>query len=448
MDTALVWFRRDLRVHDHPPLQAALAAHERVVPVFVLDERLTAGRFPSANRAHFLLESLRELRRALQERGGTLVLRHGAPERELPALARETGAGACYFASDVSPYATGRDRRVEAALRAAGVAPRRTPGNFVADFGELEPYAVFTPFWRAWQRLPRRAVHAAPRRVPVPHDLTAGRIPRVAPESPHVAPPGESAARKRLSRFAADGLEHYADRHDRLAGGTSGLSPYLHFGCLGAREVEERASASEAFTRQLAWRDFYAQVLRHNPGNARHAFQRELDGIAWTGGDDAFAAWAEGRTGYPVVDAGMRQLARTGWMHNRARLIAACFLVKDLHVDWRRGEAHFMRLLTCGDVAQNNGNWQWIASVGVDPAPLHRRLYNPVLQQRRHDPDGEYVRRWVPELARVPLERLATPWEMPDAEREAYGARDYPPPIVDHAVERERTLAAYAAARS
>jgi deoxyribodipyrimidine photo-lyase len=440
MDTALVWFRRDLRVHDHPPLRAALDAHDRVVPVFVLDERLTEGRFPSPNRAHFLLESLRELRRALEERGGTLVLREGTPERELPRLAAETGASACYFAADVSPYATARDRRVEAALRESGVAPRRTPGNFVADFAQLE-YVVFTPFWRAWRRLPRRAVLGAPRAVPVPSDLAAGRIPHAAAESPYLPPPGEAAARKRMAHFVRAGLEHYAERHDRLAGGTSGLSPYLHFGCLSARELEERARASEAFTRQLAWRDFYAQVLLRHPRNTRHAFQEALDGIEWTGGDDAFAAWAEGRTGYPVVDAGMRQLAQTGWMHNRARLITACFLIKDLHVDWRRGEAHFMRLLACGDVAQNNGNWQWIASVGVDPAPLHRRLYNPVLQQRRHDPDGAYVRRWVPELAPVPLEHLATPWEV-------LGSHDYPPPIVDHAVERERTLAAYAAARS
>jgi deoxyribodipyrimidine photo-lyase len=440
MDTALVWFRRDLRVHDHPPLRAALDAHDRVVPVFVLDERLTDGRFPSANRRHFLLESLRELRRALQERGGTLVLRSGPPERELPRLAAETGASACYFADDVSPYATARDRRVEAALRGARVAPRRTPGTFVADFGPLE-YVVFTPFWRAWQRLPRRAVLGAPRSVPVPGDLTVGRIPHAAAESPHLPPPGEAAARKRMLHFVRAGLDGYAEHHDRLAGGTSGLSPYLHFGCVSARELEERTNAAEAFTRQLAWRDFYAQVLLRNPRNTRQAFQRALDGIEWTGGDAELNAWTEGRTGYPVVDAGMRQLAQTGWMHNRARLITACFLVKDLHVDWRRGEAHFMRLLACGDVAQNNGNWQWIASVGVDPAPLHRRLYNPVLQQRRHDPDGEYVRRWVPELAHVPLEHLATPWELPEG-------HDYPPPIVDHAVERRRTLAAYAAARS
>jgi deoxyribodipyrimidine photo-lyase len=447
--TALVWFRRDLRVHDHPPLRAALDAHERVVPVFVLDRRLLDGRFPSANREHFLYESLRELRAALQARGGTLVLATGTPERELPRLARETGATAVYFASDVSPFAMARDRRVETALRDSGIEPVRTPGNFVADFGKLKPYAVFTPFHRAWARLPRRAVHGAPRNVPTPAGLRVGDIPRAQPESPDLARPGEQAARERMHAFLRDGQDAYADRHDRLAGGTSGLSPYLHFGNLSPRELEDRAG-EPAFTRQLAWRDFYAQVLRHHPDNAHHAFRREMDQLAWTGGEDDLAAWQDGRTGYPVVDAAMRQLQATGWMHNRARLIAACFLVKDLHVDWRAGERHFMRLLACGDVAQNNGNWQWISSVGVDPAPVSRRLYNPVLQQRRHDPDGEYVRRWVPELRDVPLPRLATPHEMTDSEQREAGCvigRDYPAPIVDHAVERERTLRAYAAVR-
>src|SRR4051812_355731 len=234
--TALVWFRRDLRVHDHPPLRAALAAHARVVPVFVLDARLTRGRFPSPNREHFLYESLRELRAALQERGGTLVLATGTPERELPRLARDTGASAVYFASDVSPFAMARDRRVEAALRENGVEPRRRPGNFVADFGKLKPYAVFTPFQRAWAKLPRRDVHGAPRRLDTPGGLRIGEIPRARRESPALPPPGEQAARERMHAFLREDQGAYADRHDRLAGGTSGLSPYLHFGNLSARE--------------------------------------------------------------------------------------------------------------------------------------------------------------------------------------------------------------------
>jgi deoxyribodipyrimidine photo-lyase len=456
--SAIVWFRRDLRVHDHPALTAAHREADRIVPVFVLDPRLLeAGRFPSANRAWFMLSSLRELRGALRDRGGELYVRTGRPERELPALARETGADAVYFASDVSPFAMARDRRVEAALD--GVEVRRQPGNFVADVGvprtgDGRPYTVFSPFWRAWRELPRRTVHGAPRELRVPSGLASGRIPAApAPEAADPLTPGEAAARERLTRWLAGGVERYADRHDRLAGGTSRLSPYLHFGCLSARETEERALAkggkgAEAFVRQLAWRDFYAHVLLHHPGNATGAFREQFDALEWEDDAEGLDAWREGRTGFPVVDAGMRQLLREGWMHNRARLIVASFLTKDLHVDWRAGEAHFMRHLLCGDEAQNNGNWQWITSIGVDPAPYFRRLYNPMAQQRRHDPDGAYVRHWCPELRDVPLAKLAEPWSMSDAEQEAAGCvigRDYPAPIVDHAHERERAIARYRA---
>jgi deoxyribodipyrimidine photo-lyase len=412
---ALVWLRRDLRVHDHPPLRAALDAHARVVPVFVLDERLLAR---SPSRAAFMLDCLRELRTALRARGGELFVRAGRPEEVLPELARETGSRAVYYAPDVSPFAVARDRRVDAALRTADIEPRRLPGLFIAR--PEKPYVVFTPFWRAWSQVPRREVHGAPRKVPVPSGLAAGRIPTVESELPEPLPAGETEARRRMHAFDA---RHYEARHDRVAGGTSTLSPYLHFGCLSARELEQRVP-EPAFRRQLAWRDFYAQVLLHHPGNLRRAFRPELDAIEWTGGEEEFAAWTAGRTGFPLVDAGMRQLAATGWMHNRARLVAASFLAKDLHVDWRRGEAHFMRLLLDGDVAQNNGNWQWVASVGVDPAPMQRRLYNPELQRRRHDPDEEYVRRWIPELG-----------------------DGYPEPIVDHAVERRAAIAAYRASK-
>ncbi len=436
--TAIVWMRRDLRVHDHPALTAAVREAARVVPVFVLDERLLDGRFPSEPRRWFLLESLRELREALRAGGGDLIGRVGAPERELPALAREAHASSVHFASDVSPFAMARDRRVEEALREAGVEHRRHPGNFVADVGKPKPYSVFTPFWRAWRELPRREVHGAPRGIRLPPDLRIGEIPDAGcPLEDPIGAPGEKAGRARMHAFVRDGMDRYEERHDLLAGGTSELSPYLLFCCVSARELESKAS-SESFTRQLAWRDFYAHVLLHNPGNAHRAHQERMDALEWEDDDEALAAWQEGRTGYPVVDAAMRQLRARGWMHNRGRLIAGSFLTKDLHIDWRRGEAHFMRRLLCGDEAQNNGNWQWVSSVGVDPAPYFRRLYNPVLQQRRHDPDGEYVRRWVPELRDVPLEHLAEPWRS-DA------APDYPPPIVDHAQERRRAIARYRA---
>jgi deoxyribodipyrimidine photo-lyase len=455
MGTAIVWFRRDLRVHDHPALIAAHGGADRVVPVFVLDPRLLdAGRFPSANRAWFLLESLRELRRALRDRGGELFVRAGRPEEVLAGLVEETGAEAVHFASDVSPFAMARDKRVDAAVPAV-----RHPGNFVADVGvprttDGRPFTVFSPFHRRWAQLGRREIHGAPRSLSVPSGLAAGRIPAApAPEATAPFPPGEAAGRERLRRFLAEGLEHYAGRHDRLAGGTSELSPYLHFGCVSARETEERARAkggagADAFVRQLAWRDFYAHVLLHHPRNARHAHKPQFDALGWADDGESLDAWREGRTGFPVVDAGMRQLLAQGWMHNRARLITASFLTKDLHIDWREGERHFMRHLLCGDEAQNNGNWQWITSIGVDPAPYFRRMYNPMTQQMRHDPDGRYVRRWCPELAQVPLEHLAAPWEMSDAEQEAAGCvigRDYPAPIVDHKAERERAMERYRA---
>ena len=446
--TALVWFRRDLRLHDHPGLAAARRECDRVVPVFVLDPRLAAGRFPSRNRAWFLHGCLAELRTALCERGADLVIREGRPERELPALAREAGATALYFATDVSPFATARDRRVEAAFPGA---VRRQPGVFVADVGDVRPYTVFTPFHRAWEQLDRREVHGAPRALRFPSGLAAGRLPKAPePEAADPFPPGERAARERATAWLADGLERYEERHDRLAGGTSQLSPYLHFGCLSARELEQRARerGGHAFVRQLAWRDFYAHVLLHHPGNARYAHQRSYDGLEWDDDAELLDAWREGRTGFPVVDAAMRQLLATGWMHNRARLIAGSFLTKDLHLDWRHGEAHFMRHLLCGDEASNNGNWQWIASVGADPAPYFRRMYNPMTQQRRHDPGGEYVRRWLPELRGVPDPKLAEPWTMTAAEQAAAGCAigiDYPAPVVDHKVERERAMARYRA---
>ena len=464
--TALVWFRRDLRLHDHPALAAAASSAERVVPVFVLDDALLHGRFPSGPRAHFLLGSLMELREALRSRGGDLVVRRGRPERELVALAREVGAAALHFASDVSPFAMARDRRVEGALQRSGVTVIRHPGLFVADVSrprtrDGRPFTVFSPFWRAWRELERREVHGPPRRVELPSGLAAGPLAGaddldLGEDVPQPFEPGETAGRARMHAWIRDGLGAYADRHDRLEGGTSELSPYLHFGCISPRELEERVLAAPrgrgpaAFVRQLCWRDFYAHVLLHHPGNARHALQEDMDALEWSSDDARFEAWCEGRTGFPVVDAGMRQLRTRGWMHNRARLICASFLTKDLHIDWRRGEADFMRWLTCGDEAQNNGNWQWIASVGVDPAPYFRRMYNPMLQQERHDPSGDYVRRWVPELARVPMARLAQPWTMSEAEQAAAGCvigRDYPAPIVDHGRERERAMERYRAVR-
>ena len=461
---AIVWFRRDLRVHDNPALVAAQDAFDEVVPVFVLDRRLILGRFPSGARTAFLLESLAELRASLRERGGELVVREGRPEDELPELARATGATALFFARDVSPFATGRDTRTGRALEAAGVPAHAMPGAFVIDdvdgprTADGRPFTVYSPFQRRWKEVPLRAVLPAPRVLCVPAGLDPGEIPPLAAfglerELTDPMPSGERAGRERMRAFLADDLADYADRHDRLAGGTSELSPYLHFGCVSPRELvagarEQDGPGPDAFVRQLAWRDFYAHVLLHHPGNAHRPFQPRMEALETNEDEALLDAWREGRTGVPIVDAAMRQLRARGWMHNRARLVVGSFLTKNLHLDYRHGEAHFMRYLLCGDAAQNNGNWQWIASVGVDPAPAFRRMFNPVRQQERFDPDGEYVRRWVPELRDVPDALLAEPWRMTEIDQQLAGCvigEGYPAPIVDHKRERERALERYRA---
>jgi deoxyribodipyrimidine photo-lyase len=461
--TALVWYRRDLRVRDQPALRAALDAHDRVIPVFCLDDGLLHGRHESGPRTQFLLECLEDLDARLHVRGGGLVIRHGPPERELVELARETGAEEVHYTTDVSPFARRRDERTLGAFRDAGVRPVAHPGlTVVDDVGAVrtqagKPYTVFTPFHRAWLDVERREVLAGPRSVPeLPSGLRKGRVPSLASlgllqevDEPPLG--GETPGRERLARFVEDGVDRYADRRDELRrNGTSRLSPYLHFGCVSAREVEDRlppGKGPDAFRRQLCWRDFHHHVLLHFPGNARSEFQERYRGaIDWSRADRAFEAWCQGCTGYPVVDAGMRQLRHEGWMHNRARLVVGSFLTKDLGIDWRWGERWFMRMLVDGDEANNNGNWQWIASVGTDPQPAFRRIYNPALHQARFDPEGRYVRRFVPELAGVPDEYLAEPWTMPEDVQEECGVvigRDYPEPIVDHPEARRRALDRY-----
>jgi deoxyribodipyrimidine photo-lyase len=463
--TALVWFRRDLRVHDHPALLTALERHDEILPVFCFDDRLLHGRHASGTRTQFLLECLADLNGALEKRGGGLVLRHGAPERELTTLAQEVGATEIHHTYDVSPFDRARSKRVAPALAAEGIELVEHPGfTAVDDVRTLRtqaggPYTVFSPFYRTWQAAARRDVAAAPRSVPIPAKVARGRLPSleslgltVEVEDPLHG--GESEGRRRLARFLRSSVRGYESSHDALGDdGTSRLSAYLRFGCLSPAEVEARlprGNGAEAFRRQLCWRDFYAQVLHAFPGNAHSEFQeRYRHKLDWNSSPGDFEAWTEGRTGFPLVDAGMRQLRREGFMHNRARLVVGSFLTKDLGIDWRRGERWFMRMLLDGDEANNNGNWQWIASVGVDPQPAFRRIYNPKLQMERHDPDGKYVRRYVPELAAVPDEYLGEPWTMPPEVQEK--ARcvigiDYPQPIVDHAEARREALARFGAA--
>jgi deoxyribodipyrimidine photo-lyase len=462
-ETALVWFRRDLRVHDHPALRAALARRDLVVPVFCLEDRLLHGRHSSGPRAQFLLECLMDLKSSLRELGSDLVIRRGPPERELVELARQVGAGELHFTADVTPFARARGLRVRGALEQQGIELCAHPGlNVVDEVGAIrtragKPYTVFSPFYRNWERIGRRIVLGAPRRLPsLPRGVAVGRVPSLdslglEQELVDPAPGGERPARLRLKRFLAADVRDYHSSHDALASDrTSRLSPYLHFGCVSPREVERRlpeGAGPDAFRRQLCWRDFYHHVLLRFPACATKEFQERYRGkIKWSYAERRFHAWCEGRTGFPLVDAGMRQLLREGWMHNRARLVVGSFLTKDLGIDWRWGERHFMRLLLDGDEPNNNGNWQWIASVGVDPQPVFKRVLSPTRQMQAHDGDGTYVRRYVPELAQVPDDYICEPWTMPSELQRALGCvigNDYPAPIVDHAVARRAALERY-----
>jgi deoxyribodipyrimidine photo-lyase len=462
---SIVWFRRDLRVRDHPALRRALDEHGEALPVFCLDDRLLSGRHASGPRTRFMLEALADLDASLRERGSRLVVRHERPERALRSLAREVGARAVYASADVGPFARARDARVARALDDVELV--LCPGlAAVDDLGSIEtgrggPYTVFSPFHRRWEAAPRRAVLAAPRAIRSPRVADRDAIPTagelgVGEGVPHPLPGGETEARRRLRNFLRAHVERYRDGEDVLGRDhSSRLSPYLHFGCVSPLEVEARLPAGRgpaAFRRQLAWRDFHHHVLLGFPRNAVEEMQeRYRHRLDWNDDEGHLDAWCEGRTGYPLVDAGMRQLLAEGWMHNRARLVVASFLTKDLGIDWRLGERWFMRMLLDGDEANNNGNWQWIASVGADPAPHYRRLYNPTRQMETLDPRGAYVRRHVPELRDVPDEYLREPWTMPGEVQRACGCvigTDYPAPIVDHREARAEALERYARADS
>jgi deoxyribodipyrimidine photo-lyase len=462
---ALVWFRRDLRVHDQPALAAALA-HASVLPLFVIDDALLNGRAASVNRTWFMLESLRGLDAALRERGSHLVVRRGRPSDVVPAVAASCGATDVYISRDYSPYARCRDAAVARALAARGAALHARPGTLIVEpeaiaNGDGRSISVYSPFRRRWERQPRRSMLSAPAALPPTPGVEALDLPSLADLEVHapasgLIEPGEPAARRRLDAWAQGaGLDAYKAKRDLLGeNGTSRLSQDLRWGLLSPLEVETRCAGSSegrtSYISEIAWREFYYHVLWHNPHVTRRAFQPRYDNLHFDNDPTLADAWRRGRTGYPIVDAAMRQLLTTGWMHNRARMIAASFLTKDLLIDWRIGEAHFMAHLTDGDLASNNGGWQWASSTGTDPQPYFR-IFNPVLQGMRFDASGAYVRRFVPELRAVPADRIHEPWTMSAEEQEAADCvigRDYPAPVIDHAVARERALALYSATRS
>jgi deoxyribodipyrimidine photo-lyase len=420
---AVVWFRRDLRLVDNPAWAAATASHERVTALFVLDP-VVLGRAGPIRHTQ-LLAHLRALDGELADRGGRLLVRCGRPVDVVGAI----GAQAVYVNADVSPYARRRDDAVRARL---GDRFRASWGGFVHPPGTTS--RVFTPFYRRWTQRTWEP-------WPEPGDATITADPGDGLPTDNAKPfqtGGEQAAWDRLTAFERR-VDDYPDGLD-----TSVLSADLHFGTLSPRAVValvgEATPGRTRFTRQLAWRDWFAHLLWDQPSLIDTALRPKMDQVPWINDPADIAAWKEGRTGYPIVDAGMRQLVTTGWMPNRVRMIVGSFLVKDLLVDWRIGERWFRTRLVDGDVAQNVGNWQWVAGTGPDAAPFFR-IFNPVLQSEKFDPEGSYIRRHVPELARVPTKWIHAPWTAPSL------AGAYPGPIVDHPTARERALAAYGAAR-
>lgn len=455
LSNAIVWFRRDLRLADHPALLAAAERHDVLVALFVHDPAL--ARPAGANRIAFLHGCLDALDRSLE---GLLVERQGDPAVVVPRLAEEVEAEAVYVSEDFGPHGVGRDDAVEARLVADGRTLERVGSPYAVPPATLltgagTPFKVFTPYSRAWRSHGWDEPRRRPRSARFLDGLDGGagvgrRPPTPAPDATDGLPDaGEDAAHRAADAFLERHVADYATGRDRPdLDRTSRLSPHLKYGTIHPRQLLARLGDGDGpatWATELCWRDFYADVLFHRPDSARRNWSSTLDGLTWDEGkraDERFEAWAEGRTGYPIVDAGMRQLLAEGWMHNRVRMIVASFLVKDLHVHWRRGAAHFLHHLVDGDLASNQHGWQWTAGTGTDAAPYFR-VFNPVTQGERFDPQGDYVRRWVPELRHLTGREVHAPWKAADGY-----ADGYPEPIVDHAAERKETLARYERARA
>jgi deoxyribodipyrimidine photo-lyase len=461
---AIHWFRHDLRLRDNATLTAAIELADELVPLFILDDGLLGGARCGEPRTRFLLDCLKHLAHDLEARGSRLIVRRGEPAAVLAQLLHETGAEIVSFGRAYAPAARRRDARARAAIARAGARVIEGKDHVVFESREVlstldRPFAVYTPYRRAWERaydLDPQTPLRNPRLPPAPAGLASVPIPAPAPRHEGCAelpPGGEAAAERRLTRFLDGPLRDYAQLRDVPAeDGTSRLSPYLRYGVISARtcvHVAREVALLDAkpgtgaykWGDELVWRDFYWAILAEHPRVATHSYRIEFDRIRWNDDEEGFRAWCEGPTGYPIVDAGMRQLRRTGWMHNRLRMIVASFLTKALLIDWRRGEEHFYRLLVDGDPASNNGGWQWAASTGTDAQPYFR-IFNPVSQGDRFDADGRFVRRFVPELAGVADRFIQHPWDATSP------PADYPSPIMSHAERRLLALRRYEAARS
>ena len=469
---SIVWFRQDLRLADNPALQAACDRGAPVLPVFILDDE-TPGTWRSGAAARWWLHhSLSSLSQDIEALDASLCLRRGKAEAILPALAAEIDAGAIYWNRCYEPFAFQRDKTLKAALKAQGLHVESFNGSLLHEPWEITtgqggPYKVFTPFWKAMLAQP-----APPAPRPAPETLDGlSNVPGEALEDWALLPskpdwagglrdawtPGEQAAKLRLQEFLTEDASAYPDRRDNPATiGTSRLSPHLHWGEVSPRQVWHAGKLAIAadtagesgvmgFLRQLGWRDFSNVLLYHWPDFPERSWKTDFDSFPWRDDEAAFKAWCRGRTGYPVVDAGMRELWHTGWMHNRVRMITASFLIKHLLIPWQKGEAWFWDTLVDADLANNAAGWQWVAGSGADASPYFR-IFNPITQGEKFDPKGAYIRRWVPELAKLPDTYLNKPWEAPADVLAAAGVKlgeTYPHPLVDHKAARARAMAGY-----
>ncbi|MBI5354707.1 MAG: deoxyribodipyrimidine photo-lyase [Chloroflexi bacterium] len=440
------WIRRDLRLADNPALHAALQAGW-VIPVFILDPAFSNQ---SPCRKSFLYEGLSKLNDDLRAHKSYLVLRKGKPVEVLTKLFQETGASKIHAEEDYTPYARKRDAEVAHQLHLELQAGQTVHHPEFVKKKDGTPYTVYTPYSRAWKSLPADiSLIPAPKAINTPPDIFSEPLPEY--QSNLLFPAGEAEAQRRLTQFTNEQITNYDETRDRVdLDGTSSLSPYIRFGIISLRQAVHAAKPStfdhqhstEIWLNELIWREFYIQILYHFPYVLKEAFNPALRNIPWRNDVDEFEKWKQGQTGLPIVDAAMRQLKETGWMHNRARMIAASFLVKDLLIDWRWGEAWFMENLLDGDPAANNGGWQWTAGTGTDAAPYFR-IFNPVLQSVKFDPEGNYIRRWVPELSGLSAKEIHAPWEM-NIKAEGYPKQ----PIIDHSIVKERTLNAYKFSKS
>jgi deoxyribodipyrimidine photo-lyase len=470
--TTIVWFRRDLRTRDNPALSAAVSRGEPTLPVFILDDDQAQGVRPRGGASRWWLHhSLAALDRAL----GSLVLLRGEPRELLPHLLKKTKATAVFWNRCYEPWAIARDRELKSSLRAAGIDAQSFNGSLLHEPWEVttrgdEPFKVFTPFLRACAAravpppLPTAAITVAPT-TSLGENLEDWAL---LPQKPNWAvgwedawTPGEQAALARLTRFAAETLATYHVARDRPGqAGTSKLSPHLHWGEISPRQIcsalapyasdPRTQRGAEKFKQELVWREFCYHLLYHFPDLPGRNWRKEFDAYPWRESLTDLKAWQQGQTGYPLVDAGMRELWLTGWMHNRVRMITASFLSKHLRMDWRHGEAWFWDTLVDADLANNAAGWQWVAGSGADASPYFR-IFNPMTQGQKFDPDGTYVRRWCPELAHLPNEFLHRPFESTNTVLTQAGVvlgSNYPRPIISHAAARETALAGYEKVRA